>query len=876
MTRATLVFTVFVVASTLIAGLLVFRAGREQIDAMAREDLGRALDLTGLRLSTFANTLDDDIGFLADNDPVNDLVRSLSVKDTLLARAAIDRVALLMGSFIRSRSLYAQVRLIEANDAGEELVRFDRDGATIRRTPTPELQSKGDRDYVQRTIVLGKGERYFSPVDLNREHGRISRPVMPTLRAGTPLRGDDGGLVGMVVINADLRPLFSELIASVGQRQQLVIARDDGQLILHPDTALTFRDEYGGSYKLADLLGTNEVPQEGTLEVGAHIWSLRTVRLHARMRPLTIAVSTDTRPFVTELRDRRNKAMLITVAIAGSFVLLSLVFARSIARRLMIITSQVERYAAGDATTGLPVHRKDEIGRLARGFWRMQERIDLRVKELEEARASAERADARRRELLANMSHEVRTPLNAILGMSDAIRPEGLGSADRERLSTVQRSAHRLKRLVDDLLLSARIVEGRLKVDLQRTDVRQVLQDVAQAHRPLAEEKGLALRLNPGNVRDGFITDPLRLHQILDNLVGNAVKYTEHGHVDIEAHEDKDRLIITVSDSGPGIAEDQRSRVFERFEQASRRAGDDPSAGLGLAITSRLLELLGGGIDLASTVGVGSRFTVRIPEGSGTGTVQRRSGMDKRIFQGLRVLYVEDVTTNRMLMEHWAGEGGWKLRLASNVAEAIEVTRKECFDLLLIDLDLGEDAKGTELAWRIRGLRKYRAVPMLAVTAYVDDDTADEALKAGLNDRITKPIDVDELAEQLAFWSGRSDVYCEETVNVNALSAQFDDDPERVLKALDQYRKEFLGARTAIRTASERNDRAAIDRERHKLRPHFKLLGMEQGIIALDHLAGGVGQDAPDLRPIMDAFRCCERAFLFHRAKLLFREGPDA
>ncbi|MCB9170049.1 MAG: response regulator [Flavobacteriales bacterium] len=875
-TRATLVFTVFVVASTSIAGYLVYRAGREQIDVMASEDLRRTSDLVVLRIGTFVNTLDDDIGFLADNDPVSAFARAWTDRDTAGVRSAIDRVALLMGSFIRSRPLYAQVRLIAADSLGHELVRFDQQNDHIRRVPAQELQDKGDRDYYQEAVALAPGRRYFSRIDLNREHGRVWKPVMPTLRAATAVRGPNGRLVGVVVINTDLHPFFAELEVLVSTRQQLVMARDDGQLVLHPDTALTFRDDYGGSFTLEDLLGRTSLQTAGDLEMGDRFWSLRSIRPSPWMRSLSIAVSMDTRPLVADLRSRRNRALLITVAIAGCFVLLSLLFARSIARRLQAITERIERYSEGDPMAGDLLHRKDEIGSLARSFQRMQGQIDHRVRELEEARARAERADIQRRDLLANMSHEVRTPLNAILGMADAIRTDGLDPADLERLATIQRSGYRLKRLVDDLLLNARMAEGRLKMDPRPTDVRQVLTDVAQAHRPLAEHKGLALRIRFHDLMDRFMIDPLRLHQIADNLVGNAVKYTIRGHVDIEAHTALDGLHIAVSDTGPGVAPEERARIFERFEKASHGDGDDPSAGLGLAITKRLVHMLRGSIRLESTVGIGSRFIVHLPEQRSEGEGIRRDPLGEDVLHGLRVLYVEDVATNRMLMEHWAAKGGWELQMATNAGEAIDMTRQGSFDILLIDLDLGDGATGSELALRVRGLRRYRPVPILAVTAYVDEDPIDAAMRAGMNDRITKPIDVDELFERLAFWSGRSEAYCHEVVDLDPLSAQFDDDRDLMTKALDRYRKEFVSIRSALRVALEQGDAVALARERHKLLPHWRLLRLASGVKALEGLRVDAEDGDQDLLNVMDTFRCCERTFLSYHRRILLREGPDA
>ncbi|MCA9712872.1 MAG: HAMP domain-containing protein, partial [Myxococcales bacterium] len=203
--------------------------------------------------------------------------------------------------------------------------------------------------------------------------------------------------------------------------------------------------------------------------------------------------------------------------IALLFVLLSLLYARSIGRALDRLTARVERYAAGEGNTELPVDRRDEIGRLSRSLARMQDRIDARVRDLETARADAEASDRARRDMLANMSHEVRTPLNAILGMSADLDTTALSEADQQKLGIVQRSAERLRGLVDDLLLHARIGEGRLRVEPAAVDVRTLIMDIAQAHLPVARAKGVALLTRLDDLPPTCLIDPLRLHQIVDN-----------------------------------------------------------------------------------------------------------------------------------------------------------------------------------------------------------------------------------------------------------------------------------------------------------------------------------------------------------------------
>ena len=859
-TRITVVFTVFVVLGTLTAGLLVYRGVRDELIDAARNDLRRTLDQGRTRLDGFAGTLADDIAFLSANDAMADLLAAQDSTDTLAIQVAMDRVSLLLESFIRSREQYAQVRLIGAEAPGMELVRFDRRGDGVHRVDSTDLQPKGDRDYYLATMALGPGDRYFSAIDLNKEQGRVEVPHRPTLRAAAPLFTPSGRRMGMVIINADLRPLFHDLEGFARGHQRLVLADAEGQVLLHPDTSRMFRHELGGRFTLADVAPgqdeafiTEQATWGGDWLAGPHV----------------LQVDVSRQDLLAGLRRQRDLSLATTAGIAVLFALFSLLYARSIGRALDRLTARVERYAAGEGDSGLPVERRDEIGRLSRSLARMQERIDARVRDLEAARAQAEASDRARRDMLANMSHEVRTPLNAILGMSADLDTTVLSQADQQKLGIVQRSAERLRGLVDDLLLHARIGEGRLRVEPAAVDVRTLIMDIAQAHLPVARAKGVALLTRLDDLPPTCLVDPLRVHQIVDNLVGNAVKFTPRGSVDITASANEEELVVSVKDSGPGISGEDAHRIFQRFERAASREQEEAGAGLGLAITHRLTELLGGTIALDSPGEGGTTFTVRLPLAKAAAEVAQHE-VDAALVSGLRVLHVEDVATNRMLMEDRASELGWKLLQAEGPDQAIALATERDFDLLLIDVDLGETMRGTELAMRLRGLRRHRATPMIAVTAYADPGHLQEVLRAGMNDRLTKPIRLDDLVACSAFWSGRDAGPCREVPDLGALFDQYDRDAARMPKVLQQYRREFANWHITLLEALETGDQEALGRVKHQLRPHWQLLGLGEGLEGLDALE----DDGPGLQAVQDVFRCCDRAFLSELRR--FTAAPGA
>ena len=432
-----------------------------------------------------------------------------------------------------------------------------------------------------------------------------------------------------------------------------------------------------------------------------------------------------------------------------------------------------------------------------------------------------------------------------------------LGAGDREKLAVVRRSAQRLKGLVDDLLTHARIGEGKLALHFSSVDVRTLVQDIVHAHLPSAQVKGLKLRTDLDGLPPEVHTDALRLHQIIDNLVGNAVRFTLGGEVVIEAAmADGKTLRILVSDTGPGIPLEEQQRIFERFERATA-SEQDHGAGLGLAITRRVVDLLGGTIALDSGTGKGSRFTVRLPVSAGP--VPAPSPALAPDTSGLRILYVEDVATNRMIVQEWAARWQWKLTMTETAENALAACSRETFDLFLIDLGLGQGISGLKLAARLRTDVRHGHTPMIALTAHAEDGEDEEVLKAGMNDRVTKPVDRGELLRSVAFWCDRSGPG-EEAPDLTALARQYDHDAGKLQDVYAQYRMEFMQRRLALRAALHKGDEKALNDARHALRPHWRLLRLDRSVILLDALTLQRGDQG--LAEMEDTFRRCDRAFL--------------
>jgi len=339
---------------------------------------------------------------------------------------------------------------------------------------------------------------------------------------------------------------------------------------------------------------------------------------------------------------------------------------------------------------------------------------------LAEAKVAAEAATAAKSEFLANMSHELRTPLTSIIGFSQLLKAQPELSAQSARfVDSVTQASQALLSIVNDVLDFSKLEAGQIEIRREPGSPHAIATDAIQLFGPQAEEKGIALNLELDTLPDKALIDTARLRQILLNLVGNAVKFTETGSVTLKAGFADGQLQFEVRDTGPGIPHDQFDKLFKRFSQVdgtSRRSHG--GTGLGLAICKGLAEAMGGSIDARSRHGEGSTFSVRIPADvveSPAATSEKNPTLTS--FEGLRILVADDNKANRMLIAAMLEPVGVQLALASTGREALELATARPFDVILMDLHMPE-MDGYDATRTIRsGTGPSSATPVLAFTA---------------------------------------------------------------------------------------------------------------------------------------------------------------
>lgn len=445
-------------------------------------------------------------------------------------------------------------------------------------------------------------------------------------------------------------------------------------------------------------------------------------------------------------------ALLLTVAIVAY---LAFVISRRITRPISLLAEATELMEKGQLDKPIDLKAENEMGRLVSGFNKMMNARRIHEEELLLEKSNAEQASLAKSEFLACMSHEIRTPMNGVLGMLSLTLNAGVTDEQRRKLLIAQSSAESLLSLINDILDYSKIEAGKLALEMLDFNLSDLLGEIATASALKANEKGVELILNIGQIAPGMMVkgDPSRLRQILVNLLGNANKFTRQGEIILSAklQESGDglRLTCTVSDTGIGIPKDKIAHLFDSFSQVDASTTREfGGTGLGLAISQRLIELTGGEITVHSEPSVGSTFEFdMILEHS---TMQAES---RREFSSLNanILILDDNNTNREILRAQVESWGGKVSEANCVDDALAACRSTMyFDVVLVDMQMPEKS-GIDFSEALLQEPALAHIELLLLSS-VDELVKPSQLKAlGFSARLTKPVLPVDLYECISF-----------------------------------------------------------------------------------------------------------------------------